>query len=82
MALFVTTLKKDAGTYLKSVIPFLFFSLQDGYIQVAKSAEIAVNDCFPSEEKKKLAINTFGQETSNICLQMMSRQHKLIQPQK
>uniref|UniRef100_A0A914Y1N2 E3 ubiquitin-protein ligase listerin n=1 Tax=Panagrolaimus superbus TaxID=310955 RepID=A0A914Y1N2_9BILA len=82
LALFVATLKKDAGSYLKSVIPFLFFSLQDGYVQVAKNAEVAVNDCFPSEEKKKLAMTTFGQEATNICLQMMSRQHKLIQPQK
>uniref|UniRef100_A0AC34Q8F7 E3 ubiquitin-protein ligase listerin n=1 Tax=Panagrolaimus sp. JU765 TaxID=591449 RepID=A0AC34Q8F7_9BILA len=73
---------KDAGSQLKSVVPFLFFSKQDGYVAVANSATTAINECFPSEEKQQLAVDTFGGDVVAVCLQILSKTHKLVAPQK
>ena len=75
-------MKKEAGPQLKTVIPFLLFSGQDGHGTVVNAAEAAVNECFPTEEKKKLAVDTFGQDVVGICLQILAKQHKLVLPQK
>jgi len=82
LALYITTLKKEAGPQLKTVIPFLFFSGQDGYHTVVNNAEAAIKECFPTEEKNKLAVDTFGQDVVGICLQILAKQHKLVLPQK
>ncbi|KAE9548967.1 hypothetical protein FO519_007816 [Halicephalobus sp. NKZ332] len=82
LALYITILKKEAGPQLKNVIPFLFFSGQDGYHTVVNSAEASIKECFPTEEKRKLAVDTFGQDVVGICLQILGKQHKLVLPQK
>uniref|UniRef100_A0A7E4UW06 E3 ubiquitin-protein ligase listerin n=1 Tax=Panagrellus redivivus TaxID=6233 RepID=A0A7E4UW06_PANRE len=82
LSAFLTILKKDAGVYLKTVFPFLLFSTNDAYHTVATSAKTAFEEVCTTSEKRQKALDTFAGDTANICLQIMSRQHKLVQAQK
>uniref|UniRef100_A0AC35U8V6 E3 ubiquitin-protein ligase listerin n=1 Tax=Rhabditophanes sp. KR3021 TaxID=114890 RepID=A0AC35U8V6_9BILA len=77
---FIAIMQKDAGKYLKIIVPYVIFACSDGSGQVTRAGRYLICKCFP--DKKEQLYVKFKSDIDDLCLSMITKSHKLIAPQK
>ncbi|CEF66884.1 E3 ubiquitin-protein ligase listerin [Strongyloides ratti] len=80
LKILISSLKKDASKKLKLVMPYVIFSTSDASSQVKRQGDSLIEVCFPG--KRNQIFVTFKEQLDDLCMEIISKTHKLMKPQK
>uniref|UniRef100_A0A0N5BTL4 E3 ubiquitin-protein ligase listerin n=1 Tax=Strongyloides papillosus TaxID=174720 RepID=A0A0N5BTL4_STREA len=80
LKILISSLKKDASKKLKLVMPYVLFLTSDMSSQVKRQSDSLIEVCFPG--KRNQIFVTFKEQLDDLCMEVISKNHKLMKPQK